>query len=412
MASIENRTGYFNIVFRFGSQKFTRSLKTKSKREALTRKARIEENIRLVESGRLELPADADVATFLLSDGKFDHKFTLPDLMTISELFDAFFNLLPEGNLELSTIYCMKIHRQHLVRHFGERFVVQRLSLADLQEYVAKRSKEPGQRGRKVGANTINKEISTFRTVWNWGVNQGMLSDEFPRRGLRLPKTYEKPPFQTWKEIERQIERGGLSEVQKADLWDCLYLSLKEIEQLQEYVKEHASQPFVYPMFVMAAHTGARRSELLRSQVNDFEDDEILIHERKRTHDKHTTRRVPVSSALHDAITKWLGIHPGGLFLFCQNGHVAHSKKVRNVPEPITRDEAHDHFQRTLRGSKWEKIRGWHCLRHSFISNLACQGVDQRLIDSFVGHTTEAMRRRYTHLFPDTKRAAIRQVFG
>jgi hypothetical protein len=40
------------------------------------------------------------------------------------------------------------------------------------------------------------------------------------------------------------------------------------------------------------------------------------------------------------------------------------------------------------------------------------KGIDQRLIDSFVGHTTEAMRRRYTHLFPSARKDAIRSLFG
>ena len=45
-------------------------------------------------------------------------------------------------------------------------------------------------------------------------------------------------------------------------------------------------------------------------------------------------------------------------------------------------------------------------------ANLASQKIDQRIIDEFVGHTTEQMRRRYRHLFPDVKRDAIEKVFG
>jgi site-specific recombinase XerD len=51
-------------------------------------------------------------------------------------------------------------------------------------------------------------------------------------------------------------------------------------------------------------------------------------------------------------------------------------------------------------------------LRHSFISALANRGIDQRIIDELVGHQTEAMRRRYRHLYPQTVADAIRQVFG
>ena len=34
------------------------------------------------------------------------------------------------------------------------------------------------------------------------------------------------------------------------------------------------------------------------------------------------------------------------------------------------------------------------------------------MIDSWVGHQTDAMRRRYTHLFPHVQHAAIAGVFG
>jgi integrase len=78
----------------------------------------------------------------------------------------------------------------------------------------------------------------------------------------------------------------------------------------------------------------------------------------------------------------------------------------------VSKDEAHDHFRRTLAGSKWEVLKGYHVLRHSFISCLAAEGVDQRIIDDFVGHSTEEQRRRYRHLVPDVKQSAVQKVFG
>jgi integrase len=57
-------------------------------------------------------------------------------------------------------------------------------------------------------------------------------------------------------------------------------------------------------------------------------------------------------------------------------------------------------------------VQGCHVLRHSFASNCAQKGADQRIIDAWMGHQTEAMRRRYSHLFPDQQQAAIHSVFG
>src|SRR5262249_22183768 len=42
-----------------------------------------------------------------------------------------------------------------------------------------------------------------------------------------------------------------------------------------------------------------------------------------------------------------------------------------------------------------------------FASNLAAAGVDPRIIDRFMSHQTEAVRKRYQHLFPRARRSAI-----
>ncbi|HEV3164370.1 MAG TPA: tyrosine-type recombinase/integrase [Isosphaeraceae bacterium] len=79
---------------------------------------------------------------------------------------------------------------------------------------------------------------------------------------------------------------------------------------------------------------------------------------------------------------------------------------------PLTEHEAHDHFKRTLAGTEWATLRGYHVLRHSFISALASAAVDQRIIDDFVGHQTDDQRRRYRHLYPSVTKNAIKGVFG
>ena len=78
----------------------------------------------------------------------------------------------------------------------------------------------------------------------------------------------------------------------------------------------------------------------------------------------------------------------------------------------MTRNEANDHFKRLVADSKWQGLRGWHIFRHSFASNCAARGVDQRLIDAWMGHQTDEMGKRYRHLFPNQEQAAILSVFS
>ena len=290
-------SGNYHVSFRFGGRKFKRSLKTKSEHQANSRLHRLEENIRLVESGRLELPTEGDIPRFLLSDGKIAKKIKIKPTLVLTEAFDEYLESIPDGSLEDNTIKMLKIHRRHLERLMGAKFKLESLKQTDLQTYITKRAKEPGRRGRPLSAVTIRKEITTLRSLWYWAVSAEYLTGEYPNQRLKYPKTKEKPPFQTYDEIMAKIETGNLNEVEQLELWDCLFLSRDEIDDLLKHVRENALHDFIYPMFVMAAHTGARRSELIRSQLVDFGSDFVTMREKKRRRGKYSTRRVPMSSA-------------------------------------------------------------------------------------------------------------------
>lgn len=391
----QHRSGVFHVAFRVRETRFKKSLGTKDRRKAESFAGRIEENLGLVKRGRLVIPSGADVATFLLSDGRIEAEPVVASSITIKALFDSYFANLPEGNLEPSTIQGMKIHQRQLFKHFGVRFEITHLSLADLQGYVKCRAGDQGLRGRKVTPTTIRKAIVTLRTVWNWGLQHGLVEKRFPNKGLKYPKTEEKPPFQAFAEIERQV--NGLSAVKAADLWDCAFLTRPDIVDLLEHVKKVADEPFVSPMFVFAAHAGARRAEILRTRVTDIDlvNNRVTIRERKKSHESRTTRRVPLSPILRQSLVDWLAEHPGGELLF------AHAKTAAGV----SHDEAHRCFKRTLASSKFRHLRGWHVFRHSFCSNAAAAGIDQRIINEWVGHLSQAMERRYRHAVPDQQRA-------
>jgi hypothetical protein len=209
---------------------------------------------------------------------------------------------------------------------------------------------------------TIRKEITSLAAAWKWAALSGLVSGTFPNAGLNYPKSVEKPPFQTRAEIERQIARGGLSDDDIGELWDGLFLTLPETAEVLAFIRDSARHGFLYPMVCFAAHTGARRSEILRSRISDLDLDtaSATIREKKRVKGVRTTRRVPLSPFLVGVLRAWLADHPGGSFTFCQVGKVWKSKTKRNGPTPITRDEAHDHLRRTLGSGPWSVVRGWH----------------------------------------------------
>ena len=138
-----------------------------------------------------------------------------------------------------------------------------------------------------------------------------------------------------------------------------------------------------------------------QKQDIDFESGLITIREKKKDTSKSVTyRKVPMTPILNQTLRDWFKME-GGLQTFCAEEDT-----------PLSPQLAGHHFRWLVDKSKWKVLKGWHVLRHSFITACVMKGIDQRMIDLWVGHTTEAMRQRYTHLIPSTARTALASVFG
>ena len=193
------------------------------------------------------------------------------------------------------------MHSNHLARILGPKRLLSPLTRADLQAYVDKRSDEwidpevyrrkrrekqatakpkrkyirknappkppeaPERPKRHPSAGTIRKEIISLRTAWNWARRHLGLIEEFPGSHLGYAKIEESLPFMTWEEAEERIAAADDPE----EVWDCVYLRPGEVSEVLQWVKGRPVSPWVYPMFVFAAHTGARRSEIVRALPSD-----------------------------------------------------------------------------------------------------------------------------------------------
>lgn len=396
-------TGNWRIRFRFGYRQFHLSLDTTEESHAQYRKAQVEETISLLKRGILTLPTNVgydEAARFILTGGKITAVTTPVYKHTLGEVCKIYFDELPQGGKAKSTVHTEGIHTDHFRRLLGQHTLFESLGTAELQSYVKKREKEEGQRpGTVVQPETIKKEMGTFSVLWTFAKSRGWVSGDCPKRGVILSKSDEKPPFMTWDQIVEAIQ-GGASE----DLWDRLFLDERQVWELIDFVKVHGNRPALYPMVAFVALTGARLSEILRSERGDFLWDQriVLVREKKRKQKKaETTRPAPLFPELATIIREWFSEkHPGGRYTICDNPDV-----------PLTGDAADKLLDRTLANSKWSILRGWHTLRHSFISICASKKTPQSLIDTWVGHQTDEQRRRYQHLFPERVQEAMNGLF-
>jgi hypothetical protein len=155
----------------------------------------------------LTLPAGIDIVHFMQQDGNPTKVApTLPETprkgVTLIHLRDRWIETYANGTIEASSLKTCRIHFNHFCTFLGEAFPLNELKHSVLQDYVNKRS-------AKVGTTTIRKEIATLRGAWNWGLLNQLTEGRFPNRGLRYPKSVDKPVFMTFDEASRQIEAGG-----------------------------------------------------------------------------------------------------------------------------------------------------------------------------------------------------------
>src|SRR5262249_6868885 len=116
------------------------------------------------------------------------------------------------------------MHLRHLLRHLRRRAddPCDAVTFPDLAGSLQARLAERHP-------NTAERERITLLQFYKWVVRQQYLAAS-PAAGLGPIKGGEdRPPFRTAAEIERVLERGGLTDEERLDLWECLYLSPPEI---------------------------------------------------------------------------------------------------------------------------------------------------------------------------------------
>jgi integrase len=408
MAGIRRKGDAYYCTFRFRGRRHYFTIGQVTEAQARAKATEVDEILGLIERGRLPVPDGVPLEEFVAAGGKVPVVSARPETVTSGKLFEQYLLTHANGSMEESSLATARSQLSQIQKSIGQRFRLEKLTLSDLKKHVDRRAK------RGVSPVTIKKELATFRACWNWAIHGGVLKTPFPGKGLRFPKENEKEPFRTFAEIEAILASGQAAGRRADCLWESLYLTKPELEEFLGYVKENGTLPWLFPLVAFAAYTGARRSEIIRALVTDLDlkAGTVTIREKKRLKGKRSTRTAPLTPTLAQVLKDWLAQKPPCQHLFCQAERVSRSKTRRDGPTAVTKDEAHDHFKRTTAGSKWQVLRGYHVLRHSFISALASQGVDQRVIDEVVGHQSEEQRKRYRHLYPRVVKEAVTKAFA
>jgi integrase len=404
MANLGTKNGVFIARFRFNGKEYKRSLKTSNRKAAEGAMHRVEDVLHRLAVHSIAIPDGIDAGDFIVAGGTLTAPVSRaqPQIVpTLQEVIKEYADNL--GHLAESNRYTVAVHLRNLVKKLSHRVcqAIDRVTYRDLEGFLQSRLKERSR-------TTVSKERLTIVQFFAWAVSQDYLS-ESPANDLSKVKTEGalSSTFRTMKEIEQIAARGGLTAAAEWALWDWLYLTTDEIAGLLILVRERATSHVSFLLHALPAYTGMRRGEILRLLWSDiaFDHDCLTARSRKQSRqESETQRRIDVHPELKTILLDWQKERPKGQYVISNDDCLT----------PLTPSEANSSFWEPLRGTSWCLCRsknrfkiGFHTYRHSFASNLASAGVDQRVIDEFMGHQTEAMRKRYRHLFPKDRRAAI-----
>jgi integrase len=405
MANLGQKNGVFHVRFRFRGKEYKKSLKTSDESAAQAARHVIELTIHRLHTGQIDVPYRVDPGDFIVSGGTLHTPIEPPPprvvLPSVRQVVDEYSKSVKDL-LAPSYHYSQAMHLRHLLNHLGTRadVPIDTIGFRDLDQYLKARLQHRHP-------NTAERERITLMQFCNWAVRQSYLR-ESPAAGLSPIKGGDdRPPFRTIAEISRIAKRGGLADAEVLDLWECLYLSPAEIASLLATVRANARVDYSYLLHAIPAYTGMRRGEVLRLRWVDVDLDDGYVTARSRKQSRRkreTARRIDLHTELKKELNAWREKRPRGQYVICEP----------NSLEPINNDRANRCFWQPMRHTDWclSNAKDWfkvgfHTYRHSFASNMASAGVDQRVIDEFMGHQTEAMRKRYRHLFPRDRRAAI-----
>lgn len=147
---------------------------------------------------------------------------------------------------------------------------------------------------------------------------------------------------------------------------------------------------------------GLRLMEGARLGVADVDSARQLLH----IHGKGgQDRYVPLSQALLELLRQHWKTHrsPSWLFPAPTRQGLAHS--LAHDGGPLTRSSLQSALRRAVKQSGVRKRAHVHTLRHSYATHLLEAGVNLRLIQAYLGHSSPRTTAVYTHLTQEVRRA-------
>lgn len=268
------------------------------------------------------------------------------------------------------------------VLHFIGDVPVGSVTKADLKSMLSSVTQLPQRNKKKYKGLALDKLVEMDVPV------EDRLSSKSVKEHLKLCQGL----FNTYLTKDLEVLDRSPTDGVSYEIETIRYASLSDAEVMRLLQRSHEKPEWFQWFLLLAAYSGARRSELGRLQVDDFKQcpdtgrHYFVIRKGKTVAAK---RQVPLHGELiRLGFLVWVAEQGGLLF------PVAHTNgnRVTDMFTSIAEQKVNDMGERVV----------LHSMRHTFITKARAAGIETALVQQVVGHEKSGagLTDRYTHRFP------------
>lgn len=167
-------------------------------------------------------------------------------------------------------------------------------------------------------------------------------------------------------------------------------LSIAETRRLIDAVRTPHNKAFFWTVYSL----GLRLQEGLNLQVGDIDSARMVVHVHRGKGSKD--RYVPLPPRTLAVLRQYWVTHRHPIWLFPATGR--DHTEAHSADEPMARSSVHGAMKRVVQELGFHKKVTIHTLRHSYATHLLEAGVNLRLIQKYLGHSSLQATTIYLHL--------------
>jgi integrase/recombinase XerD len=184
-------------------------------------------------------------------------------------------------------------------------------------------------------------------------------------------------------------------------------LSVAEVRQLLAAVRTPHNRTYFQTVYSL----GLRLTEGLHLQVGDIDSARMMVHVHRGKGAKD--RFIPLPSSTLKTLREYWATHRHPTWLFPATGR--DHRQAAHADGPMERSSVQGALRRVVRDLGSRKAISIHTLRHSYATHLLEAGVNLRLIQQDLGHSSLQTTMVYLHLTTASQeqaRARIEELMG